>query len=140
MSFCAGTIHLGAAVGLDASRAPAKASKSSKAASACVTALQEMGGSWKCATQSAEILDRLRSKWCPPPKPQAALATMDPDFARQLRELGWTPPTGQALAPDPNILPSSSLGSSDFAAVSFRLSMVRRRCGTLTSVRRTVGN
>ncbi|KAM0747627.1 hypothetical protein T439DRAFT_383241 [Meredithblackwellia eburnea MCA 4105] len=110
MTFSAGSIHLLAAVSPETpNKAPKKAAVSLAQAEACVRALEEMGKSWAHARQSGEILDRLIKEWSPPvPKPETippprsvvAQQALDPhsELAKQLLELGWTPPTTIAPA------------------------------------------
>lgn len=63
VTFLAGSIHLLSAINSDPSIAPKRRSNALTAANECVQALEEMGQSWKCATQSAEILKRLIQEW-----------------------------------------------------------------------------
>lgn len=63
VAFLAGTVHLLSAINSGAD-APKRFATSLAASEDCQRALREMGQSWKCATQSAEILRRLTEEWC----------------------------------------------------------------------------
>jgi hypothetical protein len=62
LTFLAGTVHLLSAI--NSGDAPKRHATSLAASDSCQRALREMGQSWKCATQSAEILRRLTEEWC----------------------------------------------------------------------------
>lgn len=62
VTFLAGTVHLLSAI--NSPDAPRRFATSLAASEDCQRALREMGQSWKCATQSAEILRRLTEEWC----------------------------------------------------------------------------
>lgn len=117
ITFTAGTSHLLGAVMQGNSRTEKQTAASLEGAKACLRALQQMGRSWQCATQSGEILSRLLMDWCPESKSnpsdsggnftgaeergrqQASTNVLeranDPssDLAKALVSLGWTPPT-----------------------------------------------
>ncbi|KAK0457686.1 fungal-specific transcription factor domain-containing protein [Desarmillaria tabescens] len=117
ITFTAGTSHLLGAVTQGNGRTEKQTAASLEGAKTCLRALQEMGHSWQCATQSGEILSRLLVDWCPesksdPPdsedtfnrteeRGRQQISTSDlewandpsSDIAKALVSLGWTPPT-----------------------------------------------
>jgi hypothetical protein len=114
-TFTAGTIHLlGAANGksLESDTASVKG---------CIAVLHSMGQTWKCASQSGDVLQRLLHEWNPKrASSDGAPATatklnasggvniqemlqQNPEMAQQLQRLGWAPPRL-------GIVPSSSSG------------------------------
>ncbi|KAK0202944.1 fungal-specific transcription factor domain-containing protein [Desarmillaria ectypa] len=117
ITFTAGTSHLLGAVTQGNGRTEKQAIASLEGAKTCLRALQAMGRSWQCATQSGEILSQLLVDWClecksdPPDsgvtftrteeRGRQHISTSDlemvndpsSDIAKALVSLGWTPPT-----------------------------------------------
>lgn len=104
--FTAGTIHLLVAAKSKAVEPGPSAIKQ------CISALHSIGQTWKCASQSGDVLQRLLDEWYPQtPSSDEAAATSslstaaapqavdmqhllqeNPTIAQQLQQLGWAPP------------------------------------------------
>ncbi|KAK1232452.1 hypothetical protein PQX77_004429 [Marasmius sp. AFHP31] len=64
MTFTAGTIHLLGAVNYESKRSEKRFRTALTGANECVRALQEMGRTWQCATQSGQVLENMIRSWC----------------------------------------------------------------------------
>lgn len=143
--FLAGTVHLLSAI--NSTNSPKRHSNAVAAAEACQSALNEMGQSWKCATQSAEILRRLTVEWCGEGGGQGdqehrgglkrgrsiedeASASMD--LHRNL----WDPSWGSIADPLPPLphLPSQSTSAEPYVRTSSLLPPVQLLTSSATQV------
>lgn len=108
--FTAGTIHL--------LRTANSESLGSHTASVngCIAVLHSMGQTWRCASQSGDVLQQLLLEWHPrlvsPDKTPATGAQLNissgvsvekmlqqnPEFVQQLQQLGWSPPRSGTTA------------------------------------------
>lgn len=104
--FTAGTIHL-----LKASTDQSVESDYTSVKK-CIAVLHSMGLTWKCASQSGDVLQRMLQEWCPraassekaPATASTSIATVshtldiremlqqNPEVGQQLQLLGWAPP------------------------------------------------
>lgn len=102
--FTAGTIHLLAAANSNSLESDTASVKR------CITVLHSMGQTWKCASQSGDVLQRLLQEWNPKlassdAVPATAMESnasggvnikemlqRNPEIAQQLQRLGWAPP------------------------------------------------
>ena len=65
MTFTAGTVHLLGAVNYQSKRSEKRFRTALAGANECVRALQEMGQTWQCATQTGHVLGNMIQNWCP---------------------------------------------------------------------------
>jgi hypothetical protein len=109
VTFTAGTIYLlSAANSTHNGRQVKRAQNDMDAVKSCISALKELGRTWRCALQSASILNRLLEEWCPTEPEQviaqsslvqtgrgvdvAQMLQQNPTIVEQLQSLGWAPP------------------------------------------------